>query len=673
MMSSGDTGAPLERFSEPYAAVGGMAAVGVLNQLGRPDTEPLEVLVREAVQNCWDARRPEEHGITVEIGRRGLDVSGTREVARRLLPDPPPGLPLRDCLSRDLEILYFADFGTGGLAGPTRADLVEPDAERDFVDFVRNIGQPPDKELGGGSYGFGKAAFYLASDAGTVVIDTSCRTGAGIERRLIAYGLGEQYSEAGRPYTGRHWWGRMVDGVPEPVGGSEAAELAGLLGLPPREGARGLGTTVAIVAPAVMLDEEDESDVTMSFIAQALAWNFWPRMTSAPGGVHSTMRFVLRDGERRITVPDPRGHPRLRGFVEAMDRLRSEELSEEDEDPLVIDRPIECLRPIRRLGRLVIQRGPVAPASAHDGRIPEGARVTAGGLHHVALMRNAELVVRYLPGAEPVGRIGYSGAFRCSVDVDSTFRSAEPPTHDNWVPTFLTSRQERTFVKVALDRIAGICREAAGYEAGAPAGDGGAVPLGEFADQLATLMPTIEGPGARKSPVATNRRPARRNAPGHDSPGTTDGEWVVGGRTDDVLDGHGDGSGGGHDGDEVSGAADGRGDRPPMIRNAAEPELGTSADDVPVVIYRFELKPNGNAVKLSARVEVMTNDGAQVESEAPIGSVVPEVREWIDPSGAVHPGASAIAPADVGAGDWRAVVALHEDAMMRIDVVAERA
>jgi hypothetical protein len=50
-------------------------------------------------------------------------------------------------------------------------------------------------------------------------------------------------------------------------------------------------------------------------------------------------------------------------------------------------------------------------------------------VNHVALMRNVELVVKYLPGpVATTGRNGYSGVFRCAVDVDATFRRAEPPT-----------------------------------------------------------------------------------------------------------------------------------------------------------------------------------------------------------------------------------------------------
>jgi hypothetical protein len=661
----------LDRYSEPYSATGGLAAEGVLNQLGRPDIEALEVLVREAVQNCWDAKRPDVGKIRVEIGRQHLDPGILGVVRDRLLVDPPKGLPLQGELVPGLEILYFADFGTDGLGGPTRAD--HPGKKRDFVDFVRNIGQPPDKDLGGGSFGYGKAAFYIASRARTIIIDTLCVDSEGyLERRLIACGLGENFDDGGRPYTGRHWWGRIVNGVPEPLTGVDAAMAAQMLGLPERSGIAGLGTTVVIVAPDVSPVAVDGGDYTMQFIAEALAWNFWPRMISTRGGTRRTMEFRLLDGGRNVHLPDPRTHERLRGFVEAMDRLREEPSGDDD---FVMDRSVECRRPVRTLGRLVIQKGPVAPVDQPSRSVPQGARITADSVHHVALMRNAELVVKYLPGPLPTtGRLGYSGVFRCLVDVDEAFRRSEPPTHDDWIHRSVPREgHQRTFVKVALDRIASFCREAAGYDgvAGAVA-DGDGVPLGEFADSLASLMPGMDGPGARRSQTAsTSGVKKRRNAPGRTSASiSSDSVWVT--------EGHDTGpSVVGADGAAPPSADQPAVARPPLrrrypeTRSGGEPVLAIASDGTAVVRYPFDLRSHGQRLKLGARVEIMTNDGSQVESDAPSGYAPPEVRSWIDPAAREHHTVELTTGPEGVDGRWHVEIPLQDEAMMRVDIAAE--
>ena len=93
-----------------------------------------------------------------------------------------------------------------------------------------------------------------------------------------------------------------------------------------------------------------------------------------------------------------------------MDRLRTDP-GEEGDDPTIIDQHISSERPIQHLGRVVIQKGPVAPVVADDERaLTQGARQTIRGVHHVALMRNAELVVKYLPGpSRPLARLAVFG------------------------------------------------------------------------------------------------------------------------------------------------------------------------------------------------------------------------------------------------------------------------
>ena len=662
----------MQRYSEPYSATGGLAAEGVINQLGRPDTEPLEVLVREAVQNCWDAKRSTARGIKVEIGRQVLDLDGLEACRSQLLVAPPPGLPLADELVVGMETLYFADFGTDGLGGPTRAD--KPGADRDFVDFVRNIGQPPDKDLGGGSFGYGKAAFYIASRARTILVDTLCvGPGGHLQRRFIGCALGETFDEGGRPHTGRHWWGRLADGIPEPLLDDEAARAAAGFRLPERRGEEGLGTTIVVVAPGVAPESDDGTDHTMSFIADALAWNFWPRMIDTPGSTRRTMDFRLLDQGVRMRVPDPRTHRRLRGFVEAMDRLREEP---GEDDDLRLDRPVECLRPVQRLGRLVIQKDPIAPADLPDRAVPQGARVTEDSVHHVALMRNAELVVRYLPGAAPVtGRVGYSGVFRCAVDVDEAFRRAEPPTHDDWVYRSVPKGHQRTFVKVALGRIGGVCREAAGYEQSMrAASDGAGIPLGEFADALACLMPGLAGPGGRRQSAPATARRRKRAVPGR-TPVQEQAEEVW-------VDGSVETHESGHDGTPAptttaAGAANldqrdpARAPRPPQARTTGEPRPMIASDGAAVVRYPFELRGHGSRVRMTARVEVMANDGGQVESEAPAGAEPPSVRAWVDPAGTEHAGSEIEAGPEGVDGRWLVEVPLSEELMMRVDLAPQ--
>ncbi len=88
-------------------------------------------------------------------------------------------------------------------------------------------------------------------------------------------------------------------------------------------------------------------------------------------------------------------------------------------------------------------------------------------------MRQAELIVKYLPGAQPAnGRLGYSGVFLTAVSVDEAFRRSEPPTHDDWISRFIPTDagHDRRFVRVALERITSTCRELQDWPPGRGAG-----------------------------------------------------------------------------------------------------------------------------------------------------------------------------------------------------------
>ena len=200
--------------SQTFPPEGASAAEGVRNQLGRPELDLLTILVREAAQNSWDARRTDVPSVDFRLSIGAVSAAHLATWRDLLLRNAPldGDLPLRRILRKsDIRTLSVSDRGTSGLGGPTRADVLHGD-NHDFISFVRNIGEPRDKEFGGGTYGFGKGIFYLLSTAGTVLLHTRCDDGNGrLQTRLIGCALWKSYvgkdGTADRRYTGRHWWG----------------------------------------------------------------------------------------------------------------------------------------------------------------------------------------------------------------------------------------------------------------------------------------------------------------------------------------------------------------------------------------------------------------------------------------------------------------------------------
>jgi hypothetical protein len=274
--------------------------------------------------------------------------------------------------------------------------------------------------------------------------------------------------------------------------------------------------------------------------------------------------------------------------------------------------------------------------------------------------------------------MGYSGVFKCSVDVDDAFRDAEPPTHDDWVYRAVKNSHSRRFVKIALERIAGVCREAAGYDASLrAASEGASVSLGEFADALAALLPGVGGLGARRPVGARSASPKRRRAPGRAALVVDVSEdWADDRGPESTLGGPQHALGSDVSSNATATESSGRGGggvvtRRPQLRALGDPEPAIVGDSVAVIRYPFELRTYGSDVRLTAVVEIMSSDGGQVESDAPVGTTTPNVRAWVDPSGLEHRVAELDARGDFLDGRWALDVELADEAMMRVDITAE--
>lgn len=481
--------------SQLVPPMGAIKAEGIKNQLGRPTLDRFVVLVREAAQNSWDAADPSHEGpVRFAMDLRELDeetASAWRCALCATAPDVDD-LPLRLALeSSPLSILFVSDRGTEGLGGPTRADDVHEGAPHDYVSFALNVGEARDAGLGGGTYGFGKAVFFLASAASTILVHTRCLDERGaIESRLVGCALGPSFQSEGHAYTGRHWFGLQADSseMVEPVLRDAADELAQDLGFPAFVG-DDLGTTIAVVAPE--LDNRDPDSV-VGRLVNSILWHLWPKMVDKGEG--PDMDFtVSRDG-LPVQIPEPATHPVLGEFVAALGEL--DELGD----------VITYGAGSKPIGKIQLRTTFAPPPVIDEVGQEAGFRF---GVRHCCLLRAPELVVEYREGP-PLSddRVWYAGVFKVSVEHDDTFARAEPPTHDSWSPEYLDDR-DRSLVRVTLRKIEERLRSHAAPRFAQPPA-GGAEGLAAVSRMLGGLI--APAPGQAAGPLSREPGPGGRKA-----------------------------------------------------------------------------------------------------------------------------------------------------------------
>ncbi|GAA1030531.1 MULTISPECIES: hypothetical protein [Amycolatopsis] len=633
--------------SQRFPPEGASAAEGIRNQLGRPELDLLTILVRESAQNSWDARIGDttvDYHLDLRIVSPAHAPSW-RELLTRRVP-AHENLPLRKSLSGSaIRILTVSDRGTTGLGGPTRADnaVVE---NHDFVSFIRNIGEPRDTELGGGTYGFGKGIFYLLSGPGTVLVHTRCRVAGGYETRLMGCALWKSYAEgeglSGHRFTGRHWWGApSPDGVVEPLVGIEAEETAERLGLR-QFGDDETGTTVVVIDPDL---GERTTEEAGSYLADTIAWNLWPKMLTDSID-HPPMRFSVQCNGITVPVPNPRETSPLDMFVAAHETMRSEN-----------GRSLECRKPKAKLGNLGFEKRFLPPFDETPAGAASGIGTT---VHHVCLMRTAELVVTYHEGPKPAAEyVSYAGVFRADTALDSTFAASEPPTHDAWHWQSLDG-WDKTFVKTTFTRIREAVEELIEVD-GRVRASSSEIALGAASRAFSDLVAGSWGNGG-----ASDYRIAFKPAPPPKEP-------VAAQHTGDLYAPAAD-NGPVAETVPTGSSADPAAHARPGGRKARVEYLDTPYYEVRaghlVLIQAFCISAPG-AHRCVADLAVTLAGSSSRETDPPRGADEPQFFGWEGPDGALHREMTQVLEGDGQV--WRVLVRPAPDTMTEITVVTERA
>lgn len=632
--------APLQLQSEAFTALGGAAGDGARRAIGRPALDVLVLMVREAIQNSWDARSGSAQ-VRFMIEVQSLEQSQRDALADLVLAERPAGgLPLDELLTdRPLHVILLSDRGTRGLAGPTRADRIDTDDPVNFVRFFRTIGRASDSSPGGGTYGFGKASLFEASTFHTIVVHSRFLTSNGRPRsRLMAAALGSQYTPRSRPirhFTGRHWWGKKSDdGIVDPVEGRDADAIARKLGMPGFDDEE-TGTSIMILQP--VFGAASDAAGALSNMVEAALRHAWPRMTRLQRRRAELKLEATLEGQT-VKVPLPEEHPWLKGFIAPLRKALDSGIPDDPLTGLRVD-DIKCFKPKADLGKLGLQRV-FAIRGAVESHDDEAAVFPTGLPHHVALVRLPRLVVRYLPfPALSVSGVGFAGVFIADDEFNGTFADAEPVTHDDWNPDGLGDSRSKTLVRTALKRI----REATTAFISPQAQSGGPgveTPLGVFSELMGQLIIDAQGSG-----------PELQDDP--------DAE-ASGGRDNRDASGAGSASGGG--------GRSGAHVRLRILGTAPEMHQGQV-----LATMRFAIEPTNREstlngpVKLRASARVVLASG-EAEREGPAGEQVARIVGWEGPrlTGDADLATATIQPGPDG--QWAVRATVPRNAMVEISL-----
>lgn len=504
--------------SEPNPPSGTITAEGLLNTMGRPRLSATEMLIRESLQNSWDAGRL--RGVQPHYSIRLFSPTPEQmESYRHFFADRPKGndCPVRIGLERffsgDAPVLMeISDTGTVGLGGPTRAD---GDDAGDFANFLRNVGKPRDVEHGGGTYGFGKSSLYLMSSPQILIVDTLTDVEGAEQRRLIAHAAGHSFRHEGRQFTGRHWWGLPSDVLPDfvdPVIEADAVAMAKNLGFSPRHSGA-TGTSLMLLNPKLEDLWDSQGPVSAGGLSteiqrriglrlqEILLWWCWPKLVSDADG-KAPMRITVNCFGEDFSPPDPDSIPQMYGFADALRRTREQR----DEDA------VRSRSPARLSGYIQTSQRTVGslPSDQRWRRVLGDDALIPDQMAHIALLRPAELVVRYESGAiNEVDSLEWRGVFRCSdeKEIEQAFALSEPPAHDDWEPSQRLTRTQKVIVNAALRYVRFEKRKLSGQNRPVPERSGEGDSVASLSRRIgASLIGLGRGaPGGENSPP---RRPS---------------------------------------------------------------------------------------------------------------------------------------------------------------------
>ncbi len=445
----------------------GIAAFEIFNQ--QKGLDPLEVLVREAIQNSCDAALDDNVTVRVEFELRELhdddataflETIGYDSLRPHIEGTAAQEGTLQDRIEQDgltqindrrLRVMTVSDYGAEGLWG---AEGVEEEADGNFHKLVRAAMKSHEEGSAtqGGSFGLGKAIYWMTSGAATVMLHSipSKKPNAGSSRFVGRTWLPSHKTTDGdelrRWNNVGGWFGtpdENSDGAARSISiwGDEAASLAASIGISRKDGAS--GTSFAIVAfdDPDRDEEPDIGETCEALLKHVVKW-YWPAIcrkkltVSVRGAVDG--KVVVDEELTEVLESDPQ----VGRYVAAWNGVQDEGDNTSEYVEQTFDWQIpERKKPPAHQPATAKARLGVILTEAPDSYAAEAE------FNSVALMRGGTgMVVQYYFTDQTsrryadVGKTFYAvlltgkarGESESDTQLEIFLRTTEPPAHDRW-------------------------------------------------------------------------------------------------------------------------------------------------------------------------------------------------------------------------------------------------
>lgn len=527
----------LSIFTEVINPLGGFDFMQATRLLGVPNLDDYSQFVRETAQNSWDARRDKDSkdDVHYSISIGALTVAQAKTFSTSVFTGDKKAdeliTQLKEKTAEGKAFVIVRDIGTAGLAGPTEADV--GGKKRNFVSFVRNIGQDSHANTDGGGFGFGKSVFFRFSGAKTLITysHTVDEHGKAVVR-LMGMTLNRDCFEQ-HHCTGRHWWGVKPASAKtefnQPLTGDQADALAAAIGFQPF-GKNETGTAVMIIDPVFQsIDKEGNPAATAqgratlaeAFRESLVAW-YWPRLMGSGEQNGKLICEINHDG-KPIKLSDSIEDCPFKYYAFAF-----EQIQKKIADPSFVPDPQTYLKEVRwkdeSYGYLAVfktnkEERPSFVTESLVFNHPLASLLWSTGdapaiSNHVALIRGPGQVIRYTEMASCSRPSQEYGAVFFlhptgpkAEEIKSEVKNSEPAAHDEW------SAVKSPRAAKILQTVRGLVTQYVSPASTSNTGSSGR--MGRVALALGSLWgageaaggTTTDGPGPSPDPAPSDRLP----------------------------------------------------------------------------------------------------------------------------------------------------------------------